>query len=101
MRTGSDNDYNSVNNNLVANNSYGLGKCSAVIDCGIRVYNPGANATHNTINNNLLIGNYTSSGEQSNNSIVIDTEGGPVPLSSMSENIHGGSSIVGTVDTGP
>ncbi len=99
--TGSGNDYNSVNNNLVVNNSSGLGKCAAGVDCippaGIRVYNPGANATHNTMNNNLLIGNYTSSGEQSNNSIVIDTGGGPVPAPSMSGNIDGGPSIAGTV----
>ena len=107
--TGSGNDYNSVNNNLVVNNSYGLGKCAAGVDCippaGIRVYNLGSNATHNMINNNLLIGNYNSSGEQSNNSVVIDAGGGPVPAPTMSGNIDGGLSMVGTLvnysDNGP
>ena len=63
-------DYNSINNNLVVRNGYG---------CNVFTYNPhgadgivfyNANGAHNTANNNYLAGNFDDSCQNTNNSIV-------------------------------
>jgi parallel beta-helix repeat protein len=64
-------DYDSVNNNLVVRNGYG---CNVFMSShhgagGIRFYN--ANGAHNTANSNYLAGNFNESCQTENNSILV------------------------------
>ncbi len=66
-----DDDYNSINNNLVVRNGYGCNDFTYQQHgaYGIQFYN--ANGTHNSASNNYMAGNFDNSCNDTNNSIVI------------------------------